>query len=102
MDGFGLVDLVPSIILPTWSNRRVGCENICKRLDRLLISIDLLDSNLHFRQWVGCGGDSNHQRVLLQVLNDDIKPRSPFKFNANWLENDDFVSLLKDSWKFFL
>ena len=49
MDAFGLVDLVPSIILPTWSNRRVGCENICKRLDRVLISAKLLDSNLHFR-----------------------------------------------------
>ena len=56
MDGFGLVDLVPSIIPPTWTNRRVGCENICKRLDRMLISANLLDSNMHFRQWVGCGG----------------------------------------------
>ena len=44
MDGFGLVDLVPSVILPTWTNRRVGCENICKRLDRMLISTNLLDS----------------------------------------------------------
>ena len=49
MDGFGLVDLVSSVILPTWTNRRVGCENICKRLDRVLISANLLDSKLHFR-----------------------------------------------------
>ena len=37
----------------------------------------------------------------MQVLNDDIRPRSPFKFNANWLANEGFVSLLKNSWKVF-
>ena len=83
LDGFGLVDIAPSILLPTWSNRRVGCENICKRLDWLLISANLLDCDLYFRQWVGCGGDSDHRPVFLQVLNNDIRPRSPFKFNAN-------------------
>ena len=47
MDGFGLVDIVPAVILPTWSNHKVRGENICKRLDRLLISVDLLDFNFH-------------------------------------------------------
>ena len=46
-------------------------------------------------------GDSDHQPIFLHVLNDDIRPRSPFKFNANWLANDGFVSLLKNSWKVF-
>ena len=101
MDGFGLVDIVSAVILPTWSNRRVGGENIYKRLDRLLISADLLDYNFHFRQWVGFGGDSDHYPVFLQTSNDDLRPRNPFKFNANWLVNDDLVSVLKDSWKVF-
>ena len=56
LDGLGLVDIAPAVILPTWSNHRIGNENICKRLDRLLISADLLDCDFHFRQWVGCGG----------------------------------------------
>ena len=50
---------------------------------------------------MGCGGISDHQPVLLQVANNDIRPRSPFKFNATWLENDALVSLLKGSWKVF-
>ena len=83
MDGFGLVDLVLTVILSTWSNRRVGCENICKRLDRSLISVDFLECNLHLRQWIGCGGDSDHQPVFLQLLNKDVRPRNVFKFNAN-------------------
>ena len=89
------MDLVLSVILPTWSNRRVGCENICKRLDRLLVSTDFLDCDLHFRQWVGCGGDSDRQPVFLQLLNKDVRPHSPFKFNANWLLNEYFLSLFK-------
>ena len=54
LNDHGLMDIVPSVILPTWTNRRVGSENICKRLDRLMISIDLLEFELCFRQWVGC------------------------------------------------
>ena len=49
MDAFSLVDIAPSVIVPTWSNIRVGIDNISKRLDRLLVSTDLLDLDLHFR-----------------------------------------------------
>ena len=101
LDVLGLVDLTSSVLLPTWYNRRIRGENICKRLDRLLISTDLLDCDLQIRQRVGCGGISDHQPVFLQLFHNDAKPRSPFKFNANWLVNDDFVSLLKASWKYF-
>ena len=45
--------------------------------------------------------DSDHHPIFLQILNDDLRPRSPFKFNVNWLVNDDLVSVLKDSWKVF-
>ena len=74
MDVHGLVDIIPSVLLPTWTNIRVGCENIFKRLDRLLISAYLLYCDLHFRQWDGCGGDSDHQPIFLQLLNNDVKP----------------------------
>ena len=45
-DDHGLVDILPNVNLPTWTNRRVGCENVSKRLDRLLISVDLLEHDL--------------------------------------------------------
>ena len=56
LDAFGLVDVVPHVLAPTLSNRRVGNENICKRLDRLLVSADFLDLDFHLRQWVGHWG----------------------------------------------
>ena len=39
---------------------------------------------------------------FLQILNNDVKPRSPFKFNANWLLNEEFVSLLKELWTVYV
>ena len=43
LENYDLVDVVPSVMLPTWNNRRVGANNISKRLDRFLLSTDLLD-----------------------------------------------------------
>ena len=43
----------------------------------------------------------DHNLVFTQVLNKDSRPRSPFKLNASWLEDEDFVSLLKSSWTGF-
>ena len=92
------MDIIPTVMLPTWTNRRVGAESICKILDRFLISVDMLDFDYFYRQWVGSGGDSDHQPIFLQIMNRGIHMRSPFKFNAHWLENDDLVKSLKDSW----
>ena len=33
LEGLGLVDIVPVVSLPTWSNRRIGPKSICKRLE---------------------------------------------------------------------
>ena len=76
----------------------MGVDNICKRLDRFLLSADLLDFDYFFRQWVGSGGESDHHPVYLQILNRGIQLKSPFKFNPHWLQNEDLVKSLKDSW----
>ena len=48
LENFGLVDIVPSVMIPTWTNRRVGVEIICKRLDRFLVSANLLDLDFFY------------------------------------------------------
>ena len=101
LNGLGLIDIVPLVSLPTWSNRRVGLESICKSLDRLLLSADFLDSDFILIHWIGCGGDSDHQPVYLQISSSTPKANCPFKFNACWLENNELVELLKDSWVVF-
>ena len=97
LDYHGLVDIVPNVILPTWTNRRVGRDNMCKRLDRLVVSVDLQEFELCFRQWVGCGGYSDHHSVFLQILGHDKKLHSPFKFNPHWMDHEDLFILLKNT-----
>ena len=70
-------------------------------MDRLLLSADFLDSDFLLKQWIGCGGDSNHQPVYLQISSSTPKAHCPFKFNACWLEHIELVELLKDSWVVF-
>ena len=48
------------------------------------------------------GGDSYHQPIFLQILNNDVKSRSPFNFNAHWIVNEDLVTLLKGSWSVYV
>ena len=40
----------------------------------------------------------DHFLVFLEVRGHVKKPPAPFKFNATWLEDEDFVSLLKSTW----
>ena len=39
METYGLVDIIPTVMIPTWTSN----ESICKRLDRFLLSADMLD-----------------------------------------------------------
>ena len=65
--GLGLIDIAPMALIPTWSNRRIGFDSICKRLDRLLLSMDFLDRDFILKQWIGLGGNLDHQPVFLQI-----------------------------------
>ena len=98
LESLGIVGINPLESLPAWSNRRVGSEGISKRLDRLLVSADFLDCDFLLKQWIGCGGVSDHQPVFLQISSLSPKAHSPFKFNAGWLDHIDLVDALKDSW----
>ena len=100
-EGLWLIDIIPLDSIPTCSNHRIGSESISKRLDKLFLSADFLDRDFLLKQWIGCGGDSDHQLVFLHILPCTPKAHCPFKFNACWLENIELVDLLKASWKVF-
>jgi hypothetical protein len=85
-------------LCPTWRNKRLGEDYISKRLDRFLLSTNLVESPLFFRQWVGSGGESDHHPIYLEVEGRSKKPTSPFKFNSAWLKEEEFMSLAKDIW----
>jgi hypothetical protein len=94
----GLLDITPIKLSPTWRNKRIGEDYIAKRLDHFLISENLVESPLLFRQWVGSGGESDHHPIFLEVAGRSKKPAIPFKFNSSWLKEEEFLALVKEIW----
>jgi endonuclease/exonuclease/phosphatase family metal-dependent hydrolase len=66
----GLVDVEPLKVLPTWRNGRRGHNYIAKRLDRFLISEDLVMSGIRYRSWVCNTKISDHMPVILHLEKD--------------------------------
>ena len=73
-----LVDIQLLKLMPTWRNNKSGDQAISKRLDRFMLSENLLSGSLIIRTWVEVGGLSDHLPVLLQIQNPQIKPAPPF------------------------
>jgi hypothetical protein len=94
----GLLDLAPLKLLPTWRNKQTREDRITKRLDRFLVSENLMNQPELIRQWIGCGGESYHSPILIDISGGPRKPPSPFKFNLAWLNEESFQSLVKRCW----
>jgi len=94
-----LIDIKPTKLVPTWRNGCSGREAIARRLDKVLVSEELLSTVSHYRSWVEFPFISDHAAVLLQL---DLPPyykAFPFKMNAQWLKDKDFVNLVYKVWK---
>jgi hypothetical protein len=76
----------------------MGDDHIAKRLDRFLISAHLVEEPLLLRQWVGSGGESDHDPIFMEVAVNTRKPTSPFKFNSAWMKEEEFINLVKETW----
>ena len=70
-------------------------DRIVKHLDHFLVSKALVDLPIMFGQWVSVGGESDHLHMVLEMVGVGSKPLAPFKFNSLWLNNDNFVKLIK-------
>lgn len=64
-------------------------------MDRFLIADDLVESVDKIRQWVGGFGDFDHNPILLEIAHGGEKSSTPFKFNRDWLNQEEFVNLIK-------
>ena len=47
-----LIDIKPPKLVPTWRNERLGQNAITRRLDRVVVSEELLSKTCHYRAWV--------------------------------------------------
>jgi hypothetical protein len=93
-----LIDIKPNKPVPTWRNGRRGLEAVSRRLDRFLVSEDLLlDLGLH-RSWVEFPYISDHAPVLLQLVVQPAFKAFPFKFNDQWLGEKEYTDLVFKVW----
>ena len=98
-DRKGLIDLQPIQLEPTWRNRRAGEHAISKRLDIFLIAEDLIGNDLIYKSEVDSGGLSDHKPITLSISTPEEKPPTPFRFNPNWLDDEEYKKLVKENWK---
>ena len=49
------------------------------------------------RSWRETGGGSNRLPILLKMDKGERKPTTPFKFNHHWLDDHNFVNLIKSN-----
>ena len=63
----------PSVLVPSWSNGRVGKVGLDKRLDRFIIDEDLSSSVGRYKSWSLAVGLSHHKPVILQLYFEDKK-----------------------------
>ena len=77
-----LIDVHPDKIVPTWRNGRLGTDSIAKRLDKFLVSEDILLSVGLYRSWVEYPFVLDHAHVILQLENTPLFKAYPFKFNS--------------------
>jgi exonuclease III len=94
----GLVDVEPVKLLPTWRNGRGDQDYIAKRLDHFLINEELALSGLRYRSWVGNIKISDHMPMIFHLEQEKEKYNYPFKFNYVWLDEPDFVNLVRSTW----
>lgn len=47
--------------------------------------------------WIG--GLSDHSPIYLEIVGHARKPKAPFKFNATWLKDSDYIRLVSNFWK---
>jgi len=93
-----LIDIHPGKLVPTWRNGRVGDAFIEKRLDRFLLSEDLVLSTGIFRSWVEFPFISDHVSILLQLDLLPVYKAIPFKFNSVSRTDKEFYKLVHNLW----
>jgi hypothetical protein len=92
-----LISSQTGLSLP-WRNGRTGVDSISKRLDRVLLSEDILASVGLYRSWVEYPFVSDHAPVLLQLEITPLFKAYPFKFNSQWLSEKEFNCIVHSVW----
>jgi exonuclease III len=98
IDHLKLVDIENSNGTFTWSNRRSGNQHIACRLDRFLVTEELMETGSYLESLILPKAGSDHWPLALNLDTGEIPKYKPFRFEKFWLSHPDFQQLAKSWW----
>lgn len=99
MESAKLVDIPPKTGLFTWNNRRGGDNRIASRLDRFLISENILLEGTAIDSDILPSGGSDHWPISLEAAFSETPRNKPFRIEKFWLTHPNFPKLIKEWWE---
>eukprot|EP00253_Pinus_taeda_P001936 PITA_01936 len=98
IDNVKLVDILPKSGNFTWNNRRGGEILIASRLDRFLISENIILDGITVESDILPTGGSDHWPISLTVAVQGTLRNKPFRFEKFWLDHPNFLELVEKWW----
>eukprot|EP00253_Pinus_taeda_P032686 PITA_32686 len=95
IDNARLVDVYPKHGKFTWNNRRGGERLISSKLDRFLVSENLLLDGTVVESNILPSGGSDHWPISLMVEIPGTPRNKPFRFENFWVEHPNFLTMEK-------
>eukprot|EP00253_Pinus_taeda_P001856 PITA_01856 len=83
----------------TWNNRRGGANQIASRLDRFLISEQIMLKDVFIEATILPVAGSDHWPIKLEIDLKQSPPNKPFRFEAFWLRNEGLMEKLEEWWR---
>lgn len=98
IDKANFIDVYPKQGSFTWNNRRGGENLISSRLDRFLVSENLLLEGRNLESNILPSGGSDHWPISLVIEVPGSTRNKPFRFEKFWLEHPNFLTLVGKWW----
>eukprot|EP00253_Pinus_taeda_P026936 PITA_26936 len=93
-----MVDIYPKSGMFTWKNRRGGERLIASRLDRFLISENIIMDGITAESDILPSGGSDHWPISLIVEVQGTPRNKPFRFEKFWLDHPNFLEMVEKWW----
>ena len=94
-----LVDMDTSNSIFTWNNKRGGFTQVASKLDRFIISEELLLMGSGLTAFILPFGGLDHWSIQLEASLISKPSNSPFRFENVWLTHSDFLTNIEKWWK---
>ena len=86
----------------TWNNKRGGATQLASKLDRFIISEDLILSGLDLSAMILPFGGSDHWPIQLEASFIGMPRNRPFRFENIWLTHPNFNNNIEKWWTEYL